>query len=59
MNIKVFKIKFNNSQVELNDEYDKLSDYEKEIVSELDCESFFDYQDYNDNYIKKIKVRMI
>ena len=51
MNIKVFKIKFNNSQIGLNDEYDKLSDYEKEIVSELDCESFFDYQDYNDNYI--------
>lgn len=51
MNIKVFKIKFNNSQVDLNDDYDKLSDYEKEIISDLDCESFFDYQDYNDNYI--------
>lgn len=51
MNIKVFKIKFNNSQVDLNYDYDKLSDYEKEIISDLDCESFFDYQDYNDNYI--------
>lgn len=51
MNIKVFKIKFNNSQVDLNYDYDRLSDYEKEIISDLDCESFFDYQDYNDNYI--------
>lgn len=51
MNIKVFKFKFQNSLFDLNDDYDRLSDHEKERISDLDCESFFDYEDFNDNYV--------
>lgn len=47
----VFKIKFESSSYDLNEEYDRLSDHEKEKISELDAESFFDYQDYSDRYI--------
>lgn len=49
--IKVYKIKFNKSSFELNDDYERLSDYEKDIISELNTESFFDYEDELDNYI--------
>jgi hypothetical protein len=48
---KVYKIKFNKSSFELNDDYERLSDYEKDIISELNTESFFDYEDELDNYI--------
>ena len=51
MNLHVFKIKFEDSAFELNDEYDKLSEHEKERITELDCESFFDYQDHSDRYV--------
>ena len=36
----LYKIKFYKSSLELNGEYDRLSDYEKDIVSELNTESF-------------------
>ena len=48
---KVYKIKFNKSSFELNDDYERLSDYEKDIISELNTESFFDYEDELDNYV--------
>ena len=48
---KVYKIKFDKSSFELNDEYERLSDYEKDIISELNTESFFDYEDELDNYV--------
>jgi len=51
MNLRVFKMKFNKSLFDLNDDYDRLSEHEKENISEMNAESFFDYQDYNDNYI--------
>lgn len=47
---KVYKIKFSKSTFELNDDYERLSDYEKDIISELNTESFFDYEDELDNY---------
>lgn len=47
----LYKIKFYKSSLELNGEYDRLSDYEKDIVSDLNTESFFDYEDDLDNYI--------
>lgn len=47
----LYKIKFYKSSLELNDEYERLSDYEKDIVSDLNTESFFDYEDELDNYI--------
>jgi hypothetical protein len=48
---KVYKIKFNKSSFELSDDYERLSDYEKDIISELNTESFFDYEDELDNYV--------
>jgi hypothetical protein len=48
---KVYKIKFNKSSFELNDDYERLSDYEKDIISELNTESFFDYEDELNNYV--------
>jgi hypothetical protein len=47
----VYKIRYDQSSFQLNDEYDRLSEYEKEKIADLDAESFFDYQDYKDNYV--------
>ena len=41
----VYKIKYGKSSLELNEEYQYLSDYEKEAMAELDAISFFDYDD--------------
>ena len=43
----IYRIKFTKSSFELNDDYDMLSDYEKEKVSDLDADSFFDYDEDN------------
>ncbi len=47
----VYKIKFYKSSFELSDEYERLSEYEKDIISELNTESFFDHEDELNNYI--------
>lgn len=47
----IYKVKFEKSSIELNDDYERLSDYEKDIISELNTESFFDYEDEFGNYI--------
>lgn len=47
----VYKIKFNRNSFDLNEDYDKLSEHEKQKISNMDVESFFDYQDYKDRYI--------
>lgn len=44
---RVYKIRYSKSSLELNEDYDCLSDYEKESISELDAEGFFDYEDNN------------
>jgi hypothetical protein len=54
MNIKVYKIEFNKSNFELENDWDNLSDYELEIVNQLDCLSLFDYEDHNSIYISFI-----
>lgn len=51
MNNRVYKLKFQDSLFDLNEDYNRLTDHEKEIVSDLDCESFFDYDDFNDRYV--------
>lgn len=51
MDNHIFKIKFETTSYELNDEYDRLSEHEKERISDLDAESFFDYQDHMDRYV--------
>lgn len=40
----VYKIQFGKSSFDLNDDYDRLSEIEKERISDLDAESFFDYE---------------
>jgi hypothetical protein len=44
---RVYKIRYSKSSLELNEDYYCLSDYEKEVISELDAEGFFDYEDNN------------
>lgn len=46
-----YKIKFQNSSSQLNDEYERFSEQEKQKIYDLDCESFFDFHDHDDNYI--------
>lgn len=46
----VYKIEFNKSALELNREYDRLSDIEKEKVADLRADSYFDYEG-DDGYI--------
>lgn len=41
----VYKIKYGKSSLGLNEDYQYLSDYEKEAMAELDAISFFDYDD--------------
>jgi hypothetical protein len=43
MNNSVYKIEFSKSSFELNEEYDMLSETEKEWISQMDADSFFDY----------------
>jgi hypothetical protein len=45
MEFSVYKIQFFKSSYELNEEYEKLSEHEKEKISDLDAEAFFDYDD--------------
>ena len=47
----LFKIEFTKKSDYLNDDYDRLSDYEKEKISSLESESFLDYDDLDDNYV--------
>lgn len=49
MSTQLYKIVFNKSSFELNDDYERLSEYEKEIISSMPVDAFFDY-DNNDDY---------
>jgi hypothetical protein len=50
MNIFIYKIIFSKSAQELNDDYERLSENEKEKIANMDAESFFDYEEL-DKYI--------
>lgn len=50
MNSFIYRITFFKSTQELNDDYERLSDNEKEKIANMDAESFFDYEEL-DNYI--------
>ncbi len=41
----VYKVQFNKNSFDLNDDYDRLSEHEKERISDLDAETFFDYEE--------------
>lgn len=47
----VYKITFGKNAFDLNEEYDRLSEYEKERISDLDAEAFFDCGDSKDRYV--------
>lgn len=49
MTCYIYKIVFNQNIEELNNQYDRLSDYEQERISELDAFTYFDYME-NDKY---------
>ena len=44
---RVYKLRYSKSSLELNEDYEHLSDHEKEYISELDAEGFFDYEEDN------------
>jgi hypothetical protein len=41
----VYKIKFNKSPFDLNDDYERLSDIDKEKIADMEAESFLDYEE--------------
>lgn len=45
MNKSIYKISFYQTANQLNDEYEKLSEHEKEWISELDADGFFDFEE--------------
>jgi hypothetical protein len=46
----IFKIKFGKNSDCLNDDYERLAEYEKDKISSIEVESFFDYDDDDDKY---------
>ena len=45
----VYKFNFSKSPFDLNDDYDRLSDIDKEKIAEMDAEAFIDYEE-NEKY---------
>jgi hypothetical protein len=41
----VYKIKFTKSPYDLNEDYDRLSDIDKEKIADMNADSFFDYEE--------------
>ena len=58
MSLHVYKLKFSKSSYELNDDYERLSDIEKEKISNMEADSFFDI-DEDDKYTFYIIVNPI
>jgi hypothetical protein len=48
---RVYKLNFTKSSYDLNDDYERLSEHEKERISELDADTYFDYDDDNQCYV--------
>ncbi len=43
--LSVYKFNFSKSPFDLNDDYDRLSDIDKEKIAEMDAEAFIDYEE--------------
>jgi hypothetical protein len=41
----VYKIKFTKSPFDLNEDYERLSDIDKEKIADMEADSFFDYEE--------------
>jgi hypothetical protein len=52
----IYKIKFSKPSYQLNDDYDRLSEIEKEKISNMEAEAFFD-MDQDDKYTFFIIVK--
>jgi hypothetical protein len=48
---QVFKITFNQNSYELNNEYSKLSEHEKETIANILPDGYFEFNDKSDRYI--------
>jgi hypothetical protein len=55
---KIYKIVFNNDVDILNELYDRLSEHDKEKISELDCVSYFDYIEDNKYFLHVITTEI-
>ena len=58
MSSHIYKIKFSKPSYQLNDDYDRLSEIEKEKISNIEAEAFFD-MDEDDKYTFFIIVNPI
>jgi hypothetical protein len=56
MSSHIYKIKFSKPSYQLNDDYDRLSEIEKEKISNIEAEAFFD-MDEDDKYTFFIIVK--
>ena len=56
MSTHIYKIKFSKPSYQLNDDYDRLSEIEKEKISNMEAEAFFD-MDQDDKYTFFIIVK--
>ena len=45
--LSVYKIKFTKSSFDLNEDYDRFSDIDKEKIADMESDSFFDYEEDN------------
>jgi len=59
MNEKFFKLYFTKDSYSLNDEYDRLSDYEKEIISDILPDYFFEFNNIDGGYTLYMIIRPI
>jgi len=48
--MNIWKITFSKNSDQLNDDYERLSEYEKENISNINAEAFYDFDDEFDNY---------
>ena len=53
----VYKIKFTKNSYELNVEYDKLSEHEKEAISSMLPESYFEFNNDFEHYVIYIMLK--
>lgn len=47
----IYKIEYQKSSDDINKDYDRFSDYEKERISDLDADTYFDYDSDEEKYV--------
>lgn len=51
MYTNLYKLIFSRDSFDLNDDYERLSEYEKEMISSMSVDTFFDFDHKDGNYI--------